>query len=234
MYRSKMAKQRGLSVIELLLYMTISSTLIAGIYQTFAAQQKMYLHQNSTAALQQNLRTGMYLMTKDIHAAGYNPSRKQIQGLGFVTTFPAPNNKFIINYETQKDIIAFTSDTDGNGSINPDDMEMIAYRFNATDNTLERFKATNVTAGGTWEAIAENIEVVNFIALASDGSIATAAKDIRAVEIALLVRADKPDPKFVEREVYRNKRGTVLCSTCTGDHYHRRLLTTTVQSRNPL
>jgi Tfp pilus assembly protein PilW len=134
MKRPIIVRQCAFTVIELLLYMVISSTLIAGIYLTFAAQQKMYLHQNATAELQQNLRAGMYLMTKDIHSAGYNPARKT--GLGFVTAFPSPNDKFIINYNTQKHLIAFTSDTNGDGVVNPNDTEMIAYRFKTADHTL--------------------------------------------------------------------------------------------------
>ena len=232
MQGASLAGQRGLTIIELLLYLTLSSLLIAGIYQTFATQQKSYVHQNTAAELQQNLRTGMYLMTKDIHSAGYNPARRN--GIGFVTTFPAPNDKFTIDYATQNTIIAFTADANGNGSIEPNDSEMLAYRFNAADHTLERFKAANTVAGGSWEAIADHVEMVNFIALAQDGTVTTEAKKIRAVEIALLVRGHKPDPQFTTQEVYRNKQGVVLCQTCSGDHYHRRLLTTTAQARNLL
>lgn len=228
MKRLHAAGQYGFTLIELLVYMVISSALTAGMYQTFAAQQKSYLHQNTAAELQQNLRTGMYLMTKDIHSAGYNPARKTSPG--FVTSFAAPNHQFTINYATQKDIIAFTTDTNGNGVIDPNNSEMIAYRLNAVNHTLERFQAT--PAGGAWEAVANNVEAVNFISLTRDGTVTTVARDIRAVEIALLVRSGKPDLKFINNEVYRNKQGTVLCGTCAGDHYYRRLLTTTVQARN--
>ncbi|MGE3537588.1 MAG: PilW family protein [Candidatus Tectimicrobiota bacterium] len=230
MQRFSSSAQRGVTIVELLLYMTLSSTLVAGIYQTFAAQQKAYVRQNSTAELQQNLRTGMYLLTKDIHSAGYNPARRP--NIGFTTSFPVPNNRFTIDYATQKTIIAFTSDANGNGLIDPNNAEMIAYRFNASNHTLERFAATDTSTGGTWEAIADNVEAVSFLTLGKDGSVTTQPQNMRAVEIALLVRSDKPDPKYVDREVYKDKHGNVLCATCSGDHYHRRLLTTTAQARN--
>lgn len=234
MKRAYVTAQRGLSIIELLVYMTISSTVVAGIYQTFAAQQKSYQHQTGAAELQQNLRASLYTLTKDIHSAGYNPSFNAKTPPGFVTTFPAPNNQFTIDYATQKTIIAFTSDTNGNGQLDPssdpNSQEMMAYRFNATNRTLERFQPSNT--GGTWGAIADNVETVNFITLDRNGAVTSVANNIRAVEMAILVREAKPDAKFVNKEVYKNKQGTVLCTTCAGDNFHRRLLTTTVQARN--
>ena len=46
------------------------------------------------------------------------------------------------------------------------------------------------------------------------------------------LRARNAEPKFINTTTYRNKQGDVLCASCTGDHYRRRLLTTTVQMRN--
>ena len=223
-------KQSGFSILEIMVYIAISSTVVASMYQTFYAQQKSYVTQNTLTEIQQNLRSGMYLMTKDIRSTGYNPNGKAT--VGFVTSFPAPNNSFVINYATDNHIIALTTDTNGNGIVDANNIEQIAYRFNTTNRTLERFRATNVLPGGVWEAVIDNVDAVNFRYLKGDGTPAAQANEIRSVEIALLVRARHPESKLLNTETYRNKNGDILCATCAGDHYHRRLLTTTVQARN--
>jgi hypothetical protein len=172
-------------------------------------------------------------MTREIRSAGYDPTRSA--NTGFVTKLPDALEKFSIDYSKDNNIIAFTADNDGNGTINSTITEQIAYRFNAGAHTLERF---NVTGGG-WEAVAGNVDALNFVYFKQDGTRATVPQDIQYVEIALLVRARNAEPKFTNTTTYRNKQGDVLCppessnpAICTRDHYRRRLLTTTVQMRN--
>jgi Tfp pilus assembly protein PilW len=223
-------RQSGFSILEMMVYIAVSSAVVASMYQTFYAQQKSYITQNTLTEIQQNLRSGMYLMTKDIRSTGYNPSEKAT--VGFVTSFPAPNNSFVIDYATDNNIIALTTDTNGNGVVDANNLEQIAYRFSTTNRTLERFHATNVQSGGVWEAVIDNVDAVNFRYLKGDGTQATQANEIRSVEIALLVRARHPERNLLNTETYKNKHGDILCMTCAGDHYHRRLLTTTVRARN--
>jgi len=167
-------------------------------------------------------------MTREIRSSGYDPTRNT--NAGFVTELPDALGTFSIDYSKDKNIIAFTMDNDGNGVIKKDNAEQIAYRFNAGAHTLERFNVTS-TSGG-WEAVAGNVDALNFVYLKQDGTRATVPQDIQYIEIALLVRARNADPKFIDTTTYRNKQGDVLCVSCTGDHYRRRLLTTTVQMRN--
>src|SRR5262249_23552629 len=153
--------------------------------QMFHSQQKSYITQNYLTEIQQNLRVGMSAMARDLRSVGYNPTTRAT--VGFVTTFPAPNDKFVIDYSRDTNIVAFTTDVDQSGSVDPNNTEQIAYRLNAANHTLERFNATNVLPGGVWEAVVDNVEAVNFVYLKQDGTLATQASDIRAVEVALLV-----------------------------------------------
>lgn len=223
-------RQAGLTLVEVLLYLTISSVLMGSMYQMTRGQQTGYSTQNALTEIQQSLRVGMYALSKDIRSAGYNPTGMAV--VGFTTTFPAPNDKFTIDYATTNSIVAFLADTNGNRTIEPDSTEQIAYRHNTTNRTMERFVSTTVMPGGAWEVVIDNVDALNFVFLGDQGTPVTLAKDIRTVEIALLVRSRQPDAKLSNTEVYKNKRGTVLCPTCSGDHYHRRLLTTTAQARN--
>ncbi len=189
-------RQHGFTIIEVMIGMLISSVLITAVYQTFHSQQRSYLMQSGTAAMQQNLRGSMYLMNRDI--------------------------------------VAFTLDTNGNGAIDPSSNEQLAYRFNNATKTLERFNAI----GHTWEVVATNIDAVYFAYFDQNNTLTTNLANIRQIEVSLLARMEKKDDKYTNMTVYKNEHGDTLCpiTTCPngyfGDHYHRRLLTTTIQLRN--
>jgi prepilin-type N-terminal cleavage/methylation domain-containing protein len=57
-------RQHGFTIIEVMIGMLISSVLITAVYQTFHSQQRSYLMQSGTVAMQQNLRGSMYLMNR--------------------------------------------------------------------------------------------------------------------------------------------------------------------------
>ena len=231
-------RQRGFTVIEVMLATVIASALVTAVYQTFHSQQRSYLMQSGTAAMQQNLRGGMYLMNRELRSAGYNPMKTMTNYVSFVTGFPAPNNQFAINYATDHSIVAFTLDTNGNGVIDPSSNEQIAYRFNTATKTLERFNATQPIAANKWEVVATNIDAVYFAYFDQNNTLTTNPANIRQIEVSLLARMEKKDDKYTNTTVYKNKHGDNLCPSITcpngyfGDHYHRSLLTTTIQLRN--
>jgi type IV pilus assembly protein PilW len=218
--------QTGLTVLEIMIYIAISSMMMAAVYNAFHTQKNSYSSQNNTVEIQQTVRSGIYTMTREIRSSGYDPTRSA--NAGFITELPDAPGKFSIDYSKDKNIIAFTIDHNGDGVIKKDNSEQIAYRFNTGASTLERFNITS----GEWEAVAGNVDALNFVYLKQDGTRTTVPQDIQYVEIALLVRARNAEPKFINTTTYRNKQGDVLCASCTGDHYRRRLLTTTVQMRN--
>src|SRR6266436_4383976 len=224
--------QKGFTIIEVMITMVISSVLVTAVYQTFHSQQRSYTMQSEAAAMEQNLRGGLYLLTRELRSAGYNPARAVPTNIGFVTTFPAPNNQFIVNYATDTSTIAFTLDNNGNGVIDPSSNEQIAYRFNNATKALERFNDTNINPADKWEAVATNIDAVNYAYFEQNNNLTMNPTNIRYVEVSLLARMAKQDAKYINTTVYTNKQGVNLCPACVGDHYHRRLLVTTIQIRN--
>jgi type IV pilus assembly protein PilW len=64
-------KKDGLTLIELLIALALSSLLITVLYRVFISQQKTYSAQDQIADMQQNVRIAMGQMAKDIRMAGY-------------------------------------------------------------------------------------------------------------------------------------------------------------------
>jgi type IV pilus assembly protein PilW len=220
--------QNGFSLIEIMIAMAISSIVITSMYEIFYSQQRSYTNQDQVAEMQQNLRAGLYLMTKDIRSAGFDPTRSG--NFGFVTDFAAPDNIFDpdINYAVDKNVIAFTIDNNGDGIIQSNDAEQIAYRLN--NNTLERYIFDPNNKG--WQAVANNIDALDFVYFDQDGPTNNPAA-FRAVELSLLVRTGKKDKQFTNtRSSYTNSQDENICPSCSNDNYRRRLSRTTVYMRN--
>jgi prepilin-type N-terminal cleavage/methylation domain-containing protein len=64
-------KKKGLTLIELLIALALSSILIAALYRVFMSQHKTYGIQDQVADMQQNVRIAVGQMTREIRMAGY-------------------------------------------------------------------------------------------------------------------------------------------------------------------
>jgi type IV pilus assembly protein PilW len=219
--------QHGFSLIEVLIAMAISLIIIAGIYQLFYTQQRSYLAQDQVVEMQQNLRAGLYLLAKDIRSAGYDPSASG--RFGFVNDFTSGIFNPDINYVSDKSTIAFTMDDNEDGIVDANDNEQFSYRFNSTNNTIEKYNF----AQNQWQTLSTNVDALNFIYLDRNGNVTTNRANISAVEISILVRTGKEEEHYSRTQVYQNKLGQNICSSCASTpHFRRRLLVTTVRVRN--
>jgi prepilin-type N-terminal cleavage/methylation domain-containing protein len=64
-------KRNGLTLIELLLALVLSSILTAVLYRAFISHQRTYAVQDQVADMQQNVRVALGQITKEIRMAGY-------------------------------------------------------------------------------------------------------------------------------------------------------------------
>jgi len=71
MNASVFKKKNGLTLIELLIALVLSSILIAALYRLFISQQKTYTVQDQVADMQQNIRVAIDQMTREIRMAVY-------------------------------------------------------------------------------------------------------------------------------------------------------------------
>jgi prepilin-type N-terminal cleavage/methylation domain-containing protein len=92
-------KKKGLTLIELLIALALSSILIAALYRVFISQHKTYGIQDQVADMQQNVRIAIGQMTREIRMAGYGGNIlaifSNINGFTDIVT-PADNSITII------------------------------------------------------------------------------------------------------------------------------------------
>ena len=152
---------QGFSLVELLVAMAITLVVMTGVYQVYVTQQDSYLLQEQVAEMQQNVRTAKYIITREIRMAGYNPTGKLNAG-SFVTSFVGklPDDGHPDDdpdrTSTDSKSVAFTLDDNGNGVLDANLDEQIAYRV-AGEN-LQIFDVGN----NSWLTVAENVEALGF------------------------------------------------------------------------
>jgi len=63
---------KGLTLIELVVTLIISGIVIAGVYRIFVAQSKAFSVQDQVVEVQQNVRSAVELVLRDLRMAGYD------------------------------------------------------------------------------------------------------------------------------------------------------------------
>jgi type IV pilus assembly protein PilW len=213
---------QGFTLTELLVAMTISGIVAAGIYSTFYSQQKSYATQEQVAAMQQNLRGAMFLLEREVRMAGHDPTGGATAGI--VTA--------------QTNSLRFTMDlTDNAGTGAPDEdigdaNEDITYALFDADGDGDNDLGRDDVNGSGNNIVAENIDALDFVYLNKDGDPTASLSEIRSVQISVLARAGRVDPGYTNSNVYENQRGDTIFTPPAGDNYRRKLLTAEVKCRN--
>lgn len=91
--------QKGITLIELLVALIISGIAIAGIYRLFIAQTRAYTVQDQVAEVQQNVRSGMEILLRDLRMTGFDDDATPEITIANPVAFPLSNNSITVSYE---------------------------------------------------------------------------------------------------------------------------------------
>jgi prepilin-type N-terminal cleavage/methylation domain-containing protein len=176
----------GFTFIEVLIALTISAFIFAAVVSFFIGQQKHYNIRMQVAAMQENTRTGLDFMGRELSMAGYDPT--ETAGASIV----------VANAST----LQVTMDLNGNGTTADADENVTYVLFNKGGApSLGR------TVAGTTELVASNISALRFDYTLADGTVTSAPADpsqIRAIDVTLTGRTAQPDPQYHTNVGYRD------------------------------
>lgn len=198
-------KSNGLTLVELLVVLVLSSLLAGALYKTFIGQQRSYAVQEQVADMQQNVRGAIDLMTRDIRMAGYR--KDVLDSLGNINGFtevitPANNANNIGRNDDQITIII--------------EDKAITYKLQ-WDTTDGGMPILMRKVNGVGEVLADNIENLQIQYTLRDGSLTDSPaipENIRMVRVDIIARTKLTDPQL------------------SGDGYRRRVLSSLIQVRN--
>ncbi len=211
-------KATGFTLVELLVSMVVSGIVIGALYSAYTVQQKQAINQEQVTEMQQNLRSGVDFMVREIRLAGFDPTGDS--EAGFV--------------EIDNDALVFTADFNEDGKTDDAGENIGFYLYTASDvptlgRTVDNDNLTIDLAKAAPEALAENIEKIEFRYMDVDNNETSNKALVNSIQISILARASRPDAKFTNTMTYTTAKGT---SWTVNDHYRRRLLTTSVKVRN--
>jgi type IV pilus assembly protein PilW len=214
MTRQHTLEKAGFTLVELMVSMLLTGIIAIGIFSAYKAQQTSYVLQEQVAEMQQRVRAGMDMMLMELREAGYDPD---ITGVPGISTATATSLKF-------------TMATDVANVLKTIEFSFYDQSGDAVNDTLGR----KVDIGVNMPLI-EGIDGLEFNYILEDGSQVTAPttaqlKDIRSVQISVLVRAAYADPEFSQSITYTF--GSGASSATYTDTFRRRLLISSVQFRN--
>lgn len=135
--------QKGFSLVELLIALAISGVVATTVIGFFISQQRSHTSQEQVTFMQQNMRAGLGIMSRELRMAGYNPTNQTTVDLGF--SAPGLNTTtFTLDFHgLETDGI----DNDGDGTVDEadewlpdgdanDSDEQITYSLNANSELL--------------------------------------------------------------------------------------------------
>ena len=232
-WRMGESRQKGFTLVELIVAMAVTLVVMAAIFVTYKSQQDSYVSQEQVAEMQQNLRAAFYMMARDIWMAGYDPTGDA--GGGMVVA-NANNINFTMDI-TGGENDAINNDGDSqtdepdehyDGVItNPGDD--ITYSLVDLDGDGDLDLVRNDLSGN--QILANNIDWLDFEYLDWQGNVTATLGEIRSIQITLVARAGRTDREFTNNRVYQNQQGT-RSYTAPGDNFRRRVLSTTIRCRN--
>lgn len=229
----KMRNEKGFTLVELLVAMTVGGIVMAGISMAYRSQQRSALVQDQVCAMQQNLRASMQLMEREIRMAGYDPAGTAGSG---IQTANANSIRITLDIhdgaDNDTDGIIDEFDEAGNGDGDTNDInEDITYlRLDPDgDGVFDLFRRDAAVAGD--QPIAENIDALDFIYLDEDGNVTATLTEMRSVQITVVARTDRRDRGYTDTAIYTNQQGATVFGP-GGDNFRRKRLTAEVKCRN--
>ncbi len=169
----------GFTVTELVLALAMMMTVMAAMVSLLISLNRSYTTQNVTAGVQQVTRAGINIMTRDIRMAGLNPLK--INQIGIL--------------EASVDKIRFQQDANGNGTIESDQDEDIAYLLNR-NHQLIRQKDGNSRSN---KSLINHVEDLTFKYVDREDEETSILEDIHSVEISLMVREPAGNNEIISR-----------------------------------
>ncbi len=222
---------RGFTLVEVMITLVISGVLMTSVYMVFQSQQGSYQAQEQVAEMQQNLRAGLDIMAHDLRMVGYDIDKNGVKaGTAGIVVADADTITFTVVADTD----GIDNDNDSPTEIDePGELKTIRYylydAYDDHDDDLGRkVGSANV------QAVAENIEDLEFLYLDSAGAVTATPAAIRRIQISILARVGTPDRKYTNSAVYLPASNPDLGTSWGpyGDHFRRRFQTMTVKCRN--
>ena len=183
------SKQKGFSLLELLIVLVVFSFIIGGLFNVLHRSQDRYQFEQDVAEAQETARNSVDMMAREIRLAGFPKTTCYDSALGYTTA----SSQVSAGFTTSN-----SSDMIFEGDINEDGVvDVVEYRLNGAN--LERSAVAKpgggVAATPSFKTLAENVRTLSFTYQDSAGSATTTPANVRTVQVNLNLSTNKVDPE---------------------------------------
>jgi prepilin-type N-terminal cleavage/methylation domain-containing protein len=200
---------KGITLIELLVVLVIGGIVVAGIYRVFVAQAKVYTVQDQVVEVQQNIRSTMEILLRDLRMAGYDNDSTSPPEITTPLLTPVQNSDITVSYEYFDTTLA------------QNQRHTVRYWRDAPSSRLFRQITRNPPDDTTTETLLENVDAFIFtygIDTNEDGAIdnnnwidaaAVGTSKVIAIHVLLTARSDQTNPDVQRMVVPRTLESIV-------------------------
>jgi prepilin-type N-terminal cleavage/methylation domain-containing protein len=138
--------QKGITLIELLVALVILGLVVAGIYRVFVAQSKAYTVQDQVVEVQQNVRSAMELLLRDLRMAGFDDDNTPL--INVLSPIIPGDHSITVSYEYNGAIRTVVYTVDGSSKLKRNQIPPDSPPIEPDgDPILENVDAFNLTYG---------------------------------------------------------------------------------------
>jgi len=229
--KSVFLSEKGVTLLELMIAIAIAGILSAAVFTVYEAQVRTHIAQEVTLELQQDIRSALLFMTREIRTAGSDPLDDAGAGIEVANAD---------EFHFTRDIVGDIDTGQYDGKLD-DDIENVRYFINA-DNMLQR----EIGDAGDSVTLLNNVDALNFVYLETiepgvnslnDGLANVAADNfdrIRYVQLTIVAHSGQSDRGLLRRYrdtgSYENQWEEEIYKA--DDTSRRMRMTTTIALRN--
>ena len=187
--------KKGFTAIELLVSLAIMSIALTSIYSMYMSFIRTCTKEGVKIRVQQNVRSGLDMMIRDIRLAGLDPDGTGDFGIVAVTSQR-------IQFTVDRDMDGELDDADTTDGIDAPDMEHMAYEYDGSG----KLKMVLYKANGnleTDEIMAENVTDLTFTYFDSNDDTTSNLDEIRTVDIQMTIQKASGQDGLVSRTLVK-------------------------------
>jgi prepilin-type N-terminal cleavage/methylation domain-containing protein len=133
----------GLTLIELLVGLVICAMVVAGIYRLFISQSRAYTVQEQVVEVQQNIRSAMEVMLRDLRMTAFDDDRTPLVNVAQPAFLPG-DHSITVRYEHENAPYEVRYWLEGGTTLNRQETR---NGVSSTETILENVEALNFTYG---------------------------------------------------------------------------------------
>ena len=186
-------KERGATLVELLLTLTLLGIILGAVCTSFVSQRKVAAVYSQRGVLVQQAQAALDLLTRELRRAGTNPTGATYTPVTYSAT----------QLEIRADL-----NSNGTTDTTADPDEHLIYAYDTTNKQITR----NVGNGA--QPLVEHIQAFTFQYLDSAGTVLNTApavnNAIRQLRISITAQTAAADPRYTTNNGYRTFTMTSL------------------------